>query len=1346
MKYKGDIMCFRLIMVVTAIVLTTLSSPNVIANNFLLGVNDVKAEKYEQAIQYFSQKKSIINSQNWRDQSKLRIWLGFSHLAAKHDYKIAEPFFVEALCASVPKKHDINLGCTEENRFSTEITSEQELDRLVATLSVVATKEWGAENYEQSLARSTLVNRMLIENINLVDGERSNFSKMSSQAASNKEAHGQGNTNKVDYSQFHTMNELMIELSKQEQLATENMTKKALTSILQQGGEIDRESLINQGGMKSIAIKKSIVQAYIQMMCMPGMSVDSLLQHGDVTKEMGDDSEEFILHLKRIANLEADKNNCSSNPIANKERAKSARTEAREVEKVQNKLGRKLGKLESRQGNYFQRLSRKLVCADKIAPDTSSVESMMRSQYDPLGSFVEANRGNRLSNLKLSQSSVLDQLQAYFASLKHYRDVTSSSRGYISRDYANFRKRVSKCGSRPDLSTDLMMSMVETMKRGTHDETYYRKIIETIIKISDNPSSSTINYAIELIYAHGLLAKRLALSGEIDQAIKHYRESINVMVVARAHPMLMGMLESTEVMTEFAKVLKQSGRPVGEIYDAINMLVEKHKVILSKSQGIASLNEQQHNQEQIQSHVDSANSMLEGMEAMISQMTSSMNLPEDQLEKFRQGFNEVQAQLNSEKTQTQLANVMSQSPSSQKADNKENDEFSKYLSEMKQRMDEGPFSADFAGTVIENQRNLINENRLFNLGIARIMLALDDLNGAEEWILSANNEVAKNLTPAYFSARTLSLEAYVRAQYYQKLGHVNHAKSNYALAIKHWYFNPHSPMELLFNIYETPTVLLEEAADYELTHGGEETAFYYLELARHAFVDSNRLYGRLNSDGLKLYQEKLEEQYQRLLKNAEEKAKAQGYAEEFVLAKRNSNARRDKSTRDQITPLMPLYTALVPYVSWLNRIEMQEFLGGLEKFNASWEFNKLSDLRQDMLTEKYNTAIVQELLAVTNSSGQGGIFGDEVLFRSARTGKDIASPSYSISGNSGGGYVPLKDYAKVKESLSDDETLLTYWFSPEYTYAFASTKEQLYSKRIANSELLVPVKILTGSNNNAHDIEAAQQLYESLIAPFKDELRRNVIFVVNGPLQNLAFSSLIDPADNIFFGEKYPTRYYPSVDAVFQELVLHTPKNNHLLVLAPGNVEGQDKLQHHELEAASISRHFKTKVYLDNDVTKSLVTQELPQYKMVHFAGHARLDESLPDFSRLILAQDQSGESSIFVHEIRKMDLRNLELVVLSACETGSTTDFNLNNEFTALNAAFLAAGVDSVVATLRLVDDAIAYKIMAQFYIELSKGFRKDEALQRAQQYMRNDGAAPEDWSSFVLSGSNEPISFLQN
>ena len=104
--------------------------------------------------------------------------------------------------------------------------------------------------------------------------------------------------------------------------------------------------------------------------------------------------------------------------------------------------------------------------------------------------------------------------------------------------------------------------------------------------------------------------------------------------------------------------------------------------------------------------------------------------------------------------------------------------------------------------------------------------------------------------------------------------------------------------------------------------------------------------------------------------------------------------------------------------------------------------------------------------------------------------------------------------------------------------------------------------------------------------------------------------------------------------------------------------------------------------------------------------------------------------------EISQTDLSKVDLVVLSACETG-LGDIDYGGVY-GLQRGFKKAGVSTILMSLDKVDDEATKILMVEFYNNLMSGKTKHESLKDAQKYLRqvDNGKydKPEYWASFIM------------
>jgi tetratricopeptide (TPR) repeat protein len=232
-------------------------------------------------------------------------------------------------------------------------------------------------------------------------------------------------------------------------------------------------------------------------------------------------------------------------------------------------------------------------------------------------------------------------------------------------------------------------------------------------------------------------------------------------------------------------------------------------------------------------------------------------------------------------------------------------------------------------------------------------------------------------------------------------------------------------------------------------------------------------------------------------------------------------------------------------------------------------------------------------------------------------------------------------------------------------------------------------------------------------------------------------------------------------------------------------------------EAAAVSKSF-TKLFkkggtvtdLDGaEATKAKVREALAQVRYAHLATHgffahqdikSALSSKKPDaffgkegvtgwhpllLSGIVLAgankEPKEGEEDgiLTALEVSEMELPKLELVVLSACETGLGKSAG-GEGLLGLQRAFQVAGARTVIASLWAVDDKTTRDLMSEFYRvawDRDNIVSRAEALRRAQLSVLKEGkgrglgknaeklpkgAKPETrlppyyWAAFVLSG----------
>lgn len=171
-------------------------------------------------------------------------------------------------------------------------------------------------------------------------------------------------------------------------------------------------------------------------------------------------------------------------------------------------------------------------------------------------------------------------------------------------------------------------------------------------------------------------------------------------------------------------------------------------------------------------------------------------------------------------------------------------------------------------------------------------------------------------------------------------------------------------------------------------------------------------------------------------------------------------------------------------------------------------------------------------------------------------------------------------------------------------------------------------------------------------------------------------------------------------------------------------------------------------VLLKESASEGAVKAGLNQ-ELVHIATHGFFmeDEKAPSSdpmlsSGLLLAgvsnkHNENGDEDgvLTAYEIMNLGLTNLEMVVLSACETG-LGEIASGEGIYGLQRAFFVGGAKAVVMSLWKVDDNATRDLMTSFYKDYLKNGNKREAFLEAQRKIKKKYKDPIFWGAFVMLG----------
>jgi CHAT domain-containing protein len=165
-----------------------------------------------------------------------------------------------------------------------------------------------------------------------------------------------------------------------------------------------------------------------------------------------------------------------------------------------------------------------------------------------------------------------------------------------------------------------------------------------------------------------------------------------------------------------------------------------------------------------------------------------------------------------------------------------------------------------------------------------------------------------------------------------------------------------------------------------------------------------------------------------------------------------------------------------------------------------------------------------------------------------------------------------------------------------------------------------------------------------------------------------------------------------------------------------------------EREALQVAEVTGGELILGRDATRAAVCEAMPEFDVIHLAGHGRYRSDDAGLSGVALA-----DGWLTAQEIQHVGLDG-QLVVLAACSSGLQRSMG-EDEALGLPRALLAAGAGSVVMNLWPADDLASVGLMTSFHSNLH-AFAPHDALRRAQFSAMSNHPHPLLWGAPVLYG----------
>ncbi len=291
----------------------------------------------------------------------------------------------------------------------------------------------------------------------------------------------------------------------------------------------------------------------------------------------------------------------------------------------------------------------------------------------------------------------------------------------------------------------------------------------------------------------------------------------------------------------------------------------------------------------------------------------------------------------------------------------------------------------------------------------------------------------------------------------------------------------------------------------------------------------------------------------------------------------------------------------------------------------------------------------------------------------------------------------------------------------------------------------------TSSNPELH--LPAQKLYDCLIRPLEPELQKNgiqhLIFVPDRVTNYIPMAALHD-------GQRYLIERYSVANILSAKLTdvrdRLPPQGTSTLAFGLSEAKGKFSALPYVLEeidnivkstAIDPKGIYPGQTLLNGAFSRNSLEDSLSGQHILHIATHAAFVASNPRESYLVLG---TGETYPIPEIQRLRRLREVHLVVLSACETGvGGLDANGGIEVSGISSYFLEDRAKAVLASLWKVNDESTSLFMQAFYQGLSQDkITKAESMRQSQLGFLQGKVGdtkfthPYYWAPFVMIGNS--------
>jgi len=393
--------------------------------------------------------------------------------------------------------------------------------------------------------------------------------------------------------------------------------------------------------------------------------------------------------------------------------------------------------------------------------------------------------------------------------------------------------------------------------------------------------------------------------------------------------------------------------------------------------------------------------------------------------------------------------------------------------------------------------------------------------------------------------------------------------------------------------------------------------------------------------------------------------------------------------------------------------------------------------------------------------------------------EEIYSQKSSVYEYDGG----FSDLREISSKLEGDEVVLDYFLGDEKAYVAVAAKGQVEMKLLplhpdsigSMAERLMDCFDAFRRPRWKEDrkwqeekerirIDLSYRLYEGLIKSVLPNAKafKRLTVIPDGVLAILPFSALLteptpkDGADSSYLLSSHTINYEFSAGIWKDRLSSPYSGGMKALIVAPfqaktqkmkmpvsGKLVSLARLGYVDQEVAAVANNVESVLLHGPEACELADKSTFSNYGILHFSGHGKVFPD--DVSQSFLVLDLPINEAPCLLRLPDLEAKkmNVDLLVLSACETGAG-ELAQEEGIISLSRAGAIAGAGSVISSLWVVNQESKAELFSLFYKHLAEGDRRDDALRTAQRYFLESGegsAHPYHWAGFLNTGSGQTV-----